>query len=370
MVGTAQAFAGTVKSLGGRRLPILIHSHGGSVVDALKMGALIRARGLAVAVARTLRSNCPGGASKCASDRGEAITGGAACASACTLVLAGGVERLVGPIPLVGVHQITAVQKLTEGVDHLTQMRKFYEPAGADAAVEAYLAEMGVGEPVMALMRKTPAASIRWLSEGELRASRLATLRLDGADPILADGAGGLNGRAFERDPPRPDLFAANGPAPPANDHGPALVATFAYRRGGGAVEATIAARGADAKPEGAAADFALKLTVAPDGGEFPLTKPAGAAPMRAALPLVSFCRLAHGGKLTLEPVRRSGAQSGQASATPGQPPVAFDLAAMEGGRSLFGGGLPVSRPSGPQARIIGVTGRSSRRRQRFPRRW
>ena len=62
---------------------------------------------------------------------------------------------------------------------HLTSTRKIYEQQGIDAAVETYLAAMGVGDPVMTLMRKTPAASIRWLSLADLKASRLATLALD-----------------------------------------------------------------------------------------------------------------------------------------------------------------------------------------------
>ena len=54
---------------------------------------------------------------------------------------------------------------------------------------------MGVGEPAMTLMRRTPAASIRWLSLAELRASHLQTLALDAADPILTSGANGLNAK-------------------------------------------------------------------------------------------------------------------------------------------------------------------------------
>src|SRR5580704_4387237 len=56
--GSAPAFAEAVNRLGARRLPILIHSPGGSVTDAIAMGKLIRAKGLAVAVARTLMQNC------------------------------------------------------------------------------------------------------------------------------------------------------------------------------------------------------------------------------------------------------------------------------------------------------------------------
>ena len=191
--GTAKAFADAIANLKGRRLPILIHSPGGSVADAGAMGELIRAKGLAVAVARTLITNCPEASPKCPDGPGTAITGGAICASACVLVLAGGVERLAAPSARIGVHQITTVVSETEGLAHLKSTRKIYEQQGVDAAVEAYLAAMGVGEPVMALMRKTWAASIRWLSLPELKDSHLATLALDPAEPILASGANGLN---------------------------------------------------------------------------------------------------------------------------------------------------------------------------------
>lgn len=81
--GSAPLFAKLVAGLDGRRLPVLISSHGGSVRDALEMGALIRAKGLAVAVARTLFSNCPERARDCPNARGQAIAAGAFCASAC-----------------------------------------------------------------------------------------------------------------------------------------------------------------------------------------------------------------------------------------------------------------------------------------------
>ena len=103
--GTAGAFRKAILDLGGRRLPVLISSHGGSLGAALQMGELIRERRLAVAVARTQIANCPERTPACPGARGQAITGGAFCASACPLILAAGVERLVGPVPMVGVHQ-------------------------------------------------------------------------------------------------------------------------------------------------------------------------------------------------------------------------------------------------------------------------
>ncbi|MGA7195842.1 MAG: hypothetical protein WBY97_02050, partial [Roseiarcus sp.] len=88
MPGTAAAFRKAILDLGGRRLPVLISSHGGSLGAALQMGELIRERRLAVAVARTLIADCPRRTPVCPPPRGEAITGGAVCASACPLILA------------------------------------------------------------------------------------------------------------------------------------------------------------------------------------------------------------------------------------------------------------------------------------------
>src|SRR5208283_5416450 len=157
---------------------------------------------------------------------------------------------LVGPVPLVGVHQITTVVRETEGLAHVTSTRKFYEQDWADAAVRDYLTAMGVGDPVMALLRKTPAASVHWLSLADLKASRLATLALDAAEPILTSGANGLNAHPFDGDPPRPDLPQARVAEPLAlplkgRDM---LEIGFSYRRGGGVVEVEMTAREADTR--------------------------------------------------------------------------------------------------------------------------
>jgi hypothetical protein len=293
--GSAAQFAEVVKRLNGRRLPIFIHSPGGSVPDAAAMGELIRGKGLAVAVARTLIANCRDIAPKCPDGPGKAFTGGATCASACVLVLAGGVERLVGPVPLVGVHQTTTTVKEIEGVAHLTSTRKFYEQQGIDAAVEAYLAAMGVGDPVMALMRKTPAASIRWLSLSELKDSRLATLALDPADPILGSGLNGLNARAFEGDPPPADLVHASIALSVAG-RGPALDIAFRARRGGGTVEAEATERASPSATDAPSPHWSVKLGVT---GVEPLQlKTGGATPARVLVPRERFCALIRGGAI------------------------------------------------------------------------
>jgi hypothetical protein len=290
------------------------------------MGGLIRAKGLAVAVARTSITNCPEAASKCPDGPGNAITGGAACASACVLVLAGGVERLAGPVPRIGVHQITTTVREAEGLAHVASTRKLYQQQGVDAAVEAYLAAMGVGEPVMTLMRKTPAASVRWLSLADLRASRLATLALDGAEPILTGGANGLNGRAFDGDPPSADLARASVEIPLASGDAP-LEITFRYRRGGGAVEAEVMERGLDA-PQAEPLSRAFSLTLSAPGAEPLQLKTAGTAP--PLIPRERFCALAHGGA----------AIAASMSDPPRQfPPVA--LSAMKGVQALIAEACP-----------------------------
>ncbi len=319
--GTGAAFAKVVAGLGGRRLPVLISSHGGSLRDALEMGALIRARGLAVAVARTLIANCPSRARACDGARGQAIVGGAVCASACPLVLAGGVSRLVGPTPLVGVHQITTVVKETEGVEGLTRTVKLYEQDWVDKTVETYLTTMGVTDPVMSLLRKTSAASIRWLSVDEIKASSLATGTLDPAEPILGAAANGLNAIGSGR-PATADVMTAKVEDPDGS--GPGL--TLTYRRGGGALELALNefSQGTDV----AAADWTAALT----GGAPLALKAARPGLASAVIPRARFCALAGHGRIVVTP----GSAAAVALRT-----VTFDVAGVKGVRALFDEACP-----------------------------
>ena len=325
--GSARAFAEAVERLKGRRLPVLIHSPGGSVSDAGAMGELIREKGLAVAVARTLITNCPDASPKCPDGPGSAITGGAMCASACVLMLAGGVQRLASSSARIGVHQMTTLVSETEGLAHLKSTRKIYEQKGVDAAVEAYLDAMGVGDPVMTLMRKTWAASIRWLSPAELKASRLATLALDPAEPVLATGANGLNAKALDGDPPRAGLMQASVAQPVAGSDETIEIA-FRYRRGGGVVEWEANERGL--KPPEAPLSVGLSLASSAPGGEAVPLPTTGRTPARALIARERFCALAHAGATI-------------AGATPdkqeGFAPV--ELAAMDGAKALIAEACP-----------------------------
>jgi hypothetical protein len=227
------------------------------------------------------------------------------------------------------VHQITTLVSETEGLAHLKSTRKIYEQRGVDAAVEAYLAAMGVGEPVMTLMRKTWAASIRWLSPAELKASHLTTLALDPAEPIVASGANGLNGHAFDGNPPRVDLVQASIVRPVAGS-GATFEIAFRYRRGGGAVEAEATERGLDGPQAGHQSSPDLSLALSAAGVEAVPLRTAGTTPARALIPRERFCALAQGGA-TIAGAASDGPQ--------GLAPV--ELAAMDGARALIAEACP-----------------------------
>ena len=160
--GTAAASPSSSPSLGGRRLPVLISSHGGSVRDALEMGvADSRRRASRSRSARTLDRELPGAGARlpeCAGPRdGPAAPSAPRPARWCS---PGGVERLVGPAPLIGVHQITTVLRETEGVDRLDQDRQDLRAGLGRPDGRGLPGPAGVGEPVMTFCaRRRPRAS-------------------------------------------------------------------------------------------------------------------------------------------------------------------------------------------------------------------
>ncbi|WDZ79779.1 hypothetical protein PWG15_30585 (plasmid) [Ensifer adhaerens] len=92
----------TLKTLGGRNLPLVLASPGGDTAAAMAVGRLIRKNKLSVAVGTTIfigcqrdQENCTANDGKGADFIGAAISQGA-CTEACALVLASGVRRLAG----------------------------------------------------------------------------------------------------------------------------------------------------------------------------------------------------------------------------------------------------------------------------------
>ena len=203
---TTASFLRVFKQLGARKLPIFINSGGGSVEAALDIGREIRSRKLDVAVVRTIFAACGAGDTACnaapqpdgALGRPEPVY--AICASACPIVLAGGVRRLAANWSHIGLHQIWEtktllgiqkyyrVTKRIEGgvpveisrklVAEKTVSRKTVEESATARdykPVMAYFKSMGISEGVLALMESTQHTSIRWLTAEEMAATKLTT---------------------------------------------------------------------------------------------------------------------------------------------------------------------------------------------------
>jgi hypothetical protein len=355
--GSADALERVIAKLNGRRLPIFINSAGGSVKDAMAMGRLIRAKNLAVVVAHSAIAPCPASATSCGEARGSAESLGAYCASACTLILAGGVERYVSPLSFIGVHQLTQVVSKTQinrsysvryldvaglkfelsrklvAVNSSTSTSKRVADRGVDDRVAAYLREMGVGDPVMGLMLATPARDVRWLTPAELDDSGLATIRIEGGSPIVeGDGASGVGGEPVDAESGAGSLFVATSVSPlalPPEGRPSQIEASFTYRRGGSTILASILAR--DAK-SGAPIDLPAPRIVV--GASAEAARGAGndtdpSEPRRVVIPLRSFCGLASAGSAPISFADMS-------AVTKDAPATVVDLTAAPGAKPLL----------------------------------
>jgi len=123
---TPERLRDMLDGIGGRRLPLVISSPGGDVQGALATGRLIREHKLDVAIARTDFVGCDLTALDCAADSearaGLTVDAEGVCDSACAILLAGGVRRLVGPRARLSVHSL-----------------------GMEKEVKAYLDDMAIG---------------------------------------------------------------------------------------------------------------------------------------------------------------------------------------------------------------------------------
>jgi hypothetical protein len=341
-IGTAQIFARVIANLEDRRLPVLINSPGGSVRDALGMGRLIRSKRLAVAVARTVLAPCAPSETTCDQHIGKAIAFGGVCVSACPLILAAGVERYASPSSFIAVHQVLPLQRRQQVI--VEGYKVEYEPVDgtgqADKEIAAYLEDMGVGSPVMEEILATPNKDVHKLSWEDLSSSNLVTMSIDRMSAMVGgSGANGLAGEPIKPAPGHSSTFIAKGSWPltrPINGKTPSLQADFAYRRGGGVVEATLsthdAVTGGDADTRGQG--FVIKLTAS--DGDYRLSKPINDP---QTIPLTQFCKLSSQGRITIEQVDGAapGGAGPSAIANSHEPPIAADITAIDGMSALFG---------------------------------
>ncbi|TIP69712.1 MAG: hypothetical protein E5X53_31090 [Mesorhizobium sp.] len=212
--GTPALFKRTLKALGSRKLPVVVDSPGGNVEAALALGRLLRKNKLDIAVGKTRFTGCQPDAEDCkendgnaARHFGNAYASGAICNSACPLMFAGGIRRVVGQWAYLGVHQITTTYIRTK-LQYRTTYRvvrgkkkilskkivgrknagsyKTYEMSkSVEKRLAAYLKEMGVDRGVLETMKNTPASSIQQLAPYDMLQAKLVT-SLDAVDLLTA----------------------------------------------------------------------------------------------------------------------------------------------------------------------------------------
>ena len=334
--GTARDFRAFLARLDRRRRPVLIESNGGSIEDALDMGRLIRARGLAVAVAHTTAI------ASAADDPARAVVGSAAsypayCLSACSFVLAAGVERYVSPLATVGVHQ--TVQKLSQtfvyrrflvhyrvvngrreevsrevmSEDKKTVASTRVSPPALNARLAAYFREMGVDARIVGLMQTATPSQIHDMTAEELIDTRLATVWIWQRQAMnLQREESGLAGLPVQAGATgRGVLLAGQSWSIPAAQFSLEL----SYRRGGGGVTATFSRTGASA------VDFRFALAPGPmDGGVTTHVYPAA-----------DFCRLAQIGVVEAREGPRQTPTQALGQPDPRAPLLRAPLASVDG---------------------------------------
>jgi hypothetical protein len=156
-LGSAERVKTEVESLKEYIKSVALNSPGGSVSDALAIGALVRAAGFDTSVAA-----------------------GALCASSCPLVFAGGTERLASRTAAIGVHQIYAAAT----PDALPTGLKAAGAAMSDAqqttaTITRHLSTLGVDPALWLHALETPPDRLYYLSPDELVALKLATKLID-----------------------------------------------------------------------------------------------------------------------------------------------------------------------------------------------
>ena len=214
--GTPTLLKRLLKTLGGRQLPIVVNSPGGNVDAALQLGRIVRKNKLDIAVGITEFSGCSPAMKNCRDNDGKgqpysglAYDSGAMCNSACPLMFAGGIRRVVGEWAYLGVHQITTTfqrekllyrttYRIVNGKKKIISTRivsrknagsyKTYEMSKTvEKTLSAYLREMGIGDGVLEMMKATPASDIRQITLDDMLAMKLVTSR-DAADLLTSAG--------------------------------------------------------------------------------------------------------------------------------------------------------------------------------------
>ncbi len=206
--GTPAKFDRTLRAAGKTPLPLIIQSGGGDVRAALAMGRAIRARKMNVAVGYAFSLTCDSRDVFCNEtlkrkqiSRGFLSTQPSYCASACTLVLAAGVERIAIPASVIGTHQILnkpmfqrifyrekyllingkkkIISKTITKRETIIGKPTTKMTASFDAELDRYVKVMGVGSGFLDYYTKAPPSGIYRMTPDERLATKIITSQLN-----------------------------------------------------------------------------------------------------------------------------------------------------------------------------------------------
>ncbi len=176
-----------LKELGDARLPLVINSPGGHALGSMSLARTVRQHNLTV-FAAAARQSCQSNACRKQAADPKAIQPYAVgkddgiCYSACPYVVAGGINRVVSPRSVMGVHQGSAavssgVRNVLNGVTQSLKGRDLDEEVNdsLEGWLRLHLEAMGVDKTLLDHAAKAKGNAIYPLSVEELRETRLIT---------------------------------------------------------------------------------------------------------------------------------------------------------------------------------------------------
>ncbi len=201
--GSAKKLKETVARAGKSPLTLVVQSSGGDMKEAMAMGRFIRAHKMNVAVGFAYEFMCKDKDLFCSKTlksrniaRGFVSTQPSYCASACTLILASGVQRIVAANSVVGTHQVvnkSVVQKITYNESFIivhgrkkliskTEAKREtivgkprVQIAASDVELVGYVKTMGIDKSFLDFFEKAPPSDIYRMTWRDRLATHIVT---------------------------------------------------------------------------------------------------------------------------------------------------------------------------------------------------
>jgi hypothetical protein len=158
-----RAFLLSRRGMQGLRTVVYLHSPGGSVAGAMKLGEAFRRIGAGVVVARMIGGDD--------SHPGQTTAGG--CFSACVYALMGGARRAVPAGSLVGVHKMYAFTAGADPSGDSGARRRDFDDGAVAGALARYARRMGVSRELVERAERSSPDAVHMLSRSEIRRWRL-----------------------------------------------------------------------------------------------------------------------------------------------------------------------------------------------------